>query len=220
MPADSRDSAHLPRNRAGMDVVPDDLAWPDAYALLVGAVQPRPIAWVATRDAAGVRNLAPFSFFMGVCGKPLTIAFAPMAREDGPHGKDTLRNLVAVPECVVNVVNEPLAARMNATAAQVGPEVDEFELAGLTPVASRYVSVPRVGESPVAFACRVGHIHTVSSEPGGGSIVVLTVVGIHIDDAVLDAKGRISTAKLLPIGRLAGAEYARTTDRFSLIRPA
>jgi flavin reductase (DIM6/NTAB) family NADH-FMN oxidoreductase RutF len=109
---------------------------------------------------------------------------------------------------------------MNATAAQVGPEVDEFELAGLTPIPSRYVSVPRVGESPVAFECRVAHIHTVSSEPGGGSIVVLTVVGIHIDDAVLDAKGRISTAKLLPIGRLAGPEYARTTDRFSLIRPA
>jgi flavin reductase (DIM6/NTAB) family NADH-FMN oxidoreductase RutF len=202
-----------------MDVLPEELEWQDAYALLTGAVQPRPIAWVATMDADGVRNLAPFSFFMGVAGRPLTIAFAPMSREDGPQGKDTLRNLQAVPECVVNVVTEPLAPQMNQTAALVGPDVDEFTLAGLTPVPSRVVRVPRVGESPVSFECTVAHMYTVSDEPGGATIVVLTVVAIHVDDAVLDPKGRISVAKLLPIGRLAGPEYSRTTDRFSLIRP-
>ena len=112
------------------------------YKLLVGCVVPRPIAFVSSIDSEGIFNLAPFSYFSAVCSKPPTVLFCPAVRATTGTSKDTLRNVLATKEFVINIVSDEIAAQMNQTAAEVGPEVDEFELAGLTPLASETVSVP------------------------------------------------------------------------------
>src|SRR5688500_17450817 len=112
-----------------MELDPETIGCITAYKLLIGCVVPRPIAWVSTVDSAGVRNLAPFSFFMGVCGDPPTIAFSGGPREGGQ--KDTVRNAEASREFVVNVVDDAHAEAMNASSGEYPPEVDEFTVAGL-----------------------------------------------------------------------------------------
>ena len=127
------------------------------YKIMTGIIVPRPIALVSTVDSEGVANLAPFSFFCGVGSKPPTVLFCPALRATGGTDpalrKDTLRNVEETGEFVVNVVSDAIAAAANVTAAEVAPEVDEFELAGLTPVPSEIVRPPRVAESPAQMEC-------------------------------------------------------------------
>src|ERR1700719_2204393 len=129
------------------------------YKLMIGSIVPRPIAWVSSVDKNGVRNLAPFSFFTGVCATPPIVCFCPVNRlaptAEMPLRKDTLRNIYETGEYVINVVPEELVAQMNITAAEVAAEVDEFELAGLTAAPSVVVRVPRVAESPVNMECKL-----------------------------------------------------------------
>jgi flavin reductase (DIM6/NTAB) family NADH-FMN oxidoreductase RutF len=200
-------------------VILDPAAIPhaDAYKLAVGSVLPRPIAFVSTRRD-GVDNLAPFSFFTVVCANPLTLCFSTMRK--GPHGvkKDTLVNIEATGEFVINVVDEAFVEAMNQTSAEVGPEVSEFELAGLTRAPSEVVAPFRVAESPVSFECKRYQIVEVSDQPGGGSLILGTVVRVHVrDDLYQD--GRILLERWKPVARLAGAGYARVTDTFELARP-
>ncbi|HEY3989055.1 MAG TPA: flavin reductase family protein [Acidobacteriaceae bacterium] len=193
------------------------------YKLMVGAIVPRPIAFVSSLDAHGVHNLAPFSFFNGVSADPPVVLFcATVRREDMKRGlgahKDTLLNVIATREFVVNVVTEAIAEKMNLTSAQVPPEVDEFELAGLTPVASELVKPPRVAESPVHMECRLRQIIQVSDRPQGGSIVLGDVVRFHVREELVD-NFRIDADRLAAIGRMGGQTYTRTRDRFDLKRP-
>jgi flavin reductase (DIM6/NTAB) family NADH-FMN oxidoreductase RutF len=193
------------------------------YKLMIGSIVPRPIAFVSSLDAHGVRNLAPFSFFTGVSADPPVILFCPVVRPEDPNRglaahKDTLLNVIATREFVVNVVSEEIAERMNLTSAQVPPDVDEFELAGLTPVQSDLVKPPRVAESPVQMECRLRQIIEVSDRPSGGSIVLGEVVRFHVDDALVE-NFRIDPEKLAAIGRMGGTTYTRTRDRFDLKRP-
>ncbi len=194
----------------------------DTYKLLVGSVVPRPIAFVSTVDAAGVRNLAPFSFFTVASANPPIVCFCPMMR--GPNTKqmqptkDTLRNIIATREFVLNVVSEEFAGQMNACSAELAPEVDEFEVSGLTPIPSELISPPRVAESHVQMECRLEQIVHVSTEPLGGSLVLGEVLRFHIRESLLD-NFKIDPDQLHAIGRMAGASYTRTTDRFDLERP-
>ena len=190
----------------------------DIYKLLVGAIVPRPIAFVSSLSAEGVRNLAPFSFFTAISANPPVICFSPMVRASDGHTKDTLNNIRATREFVVNIVSEEFAAQMNLTSREFPPEVDEFEESGLTPVASDLVKPPRVGESHFNMECRLRQIVDVSSEPLGGSIVLGEVLRFHVRDEIVE-NFRIDPDKLRAIGRMAGATYARTTDRFDLERP-
>jgi flavin reductase (DIM6/NTAB) family NADH-FMN oxidoreductase RutF len=121
-------------------------------------------------------------------------------------------------EFVVNVVTEAIAERMNATSAQVPPDVDEFELAGLTPLPSDLVKPPRVAESPVQMECRLRQIIEVSDRPAGGSIVLGEVVRFHVCEDLVD-NFRIDPDKLTAVGRMGGPTYVRTHDRFDLKRP-
>ncbi len=205
---------------AGREVTFDPAALPgaDLYRLMIGAIVPRPIAWVSTVDPYGVRNLAPFSYFMGVSAEPPVIAFA-VTNRPGPLKKDTLRNIRASREFVVNFVTEALAEAMNLTAGDYAPEVDEFALAGLTAVPGELVAAPRVAESPVQWECRLFQEIVISEKPVGSTLVLGEVVRMHIDDAVRDEKGRIDPAKLQAIGRMGGNGYTRTRDRFDMIRP-
>src|ERR1700753_3158422 len=118
------------------------------YKLMIGSIVPRPNAFFSSLDAHGVRNLAPFSFFTGVSAAPPVILFCASVRTEDPGRglaahKDTLLNVIATREFVVNVVTEEIAEKMNLTSAQVPPDVDEFELAGLTPATGEGVKPPR-----------------------------------------------------------------------------
>ena len=130
---------------------PDD-ADVNAYKLLTALVVPRPIAWVSTVDAAGRGNLAPHSFFTVASGRPPVVLFSSLGR------KDTVRNIEETKEFVWNLVTMPLAQQMNVTSAHVPPDVSEFTTSGLTPVPSRFVKVPRVGETSAAMELSLIHI--------------------------------------------------------------
>jgi flavin reductase (DIM6/NTAB) family NADH-FMN oxidoreductase RutF len=200
-----------------MHIDPNAISTQDAYKILIGSVLPRPIAWVTSLSPAGVVNLAPFSFFNIVCANPPIISFAPMRRGDGTT-KDTLNNVTATGEFVVNIVSEPLAEAVNASSKQFPPDESELAATGLTAVPSHLVAPPRVGESLIQFECRVQQIITVSTEPLGGSLVLGRIVAMHVDESVYQ-NGRITLDALQPIGRCAGQTFCRVTDTFELTRP-
>lgn len=201
-----------------MIVDPSEHDYRNIYKLMVGAIVPRPIAFVSTISPNGIRNLAPFSFFTGISANPPVICFCPMIRGSDGGRKDTLRNIEAVKEFVVNIVSEEFAEQMNACSAEFPPDVDEFEVSGLTPVASDLVRPPRVKESHINMECRLVQIVDVSARPLGGSLVIGEVLRFHVDDALFD-NYKIDPDKLQAIGRMGGPTYTRTTDRFDMIRP-
>ncbi|MGO8720916.1 MAG: flavin reductase family protein [Acidobacteriaceae bacterium] len=194
----------------------------DIYKLLVGSVVPRPIAFVSSMDAEGVRNLAPFSFFTVASAHPPIVCFCPMMRSAANTGlqptKDTLRNIIATREFVVNIVSEEFATQMNACSAELPSEVDEFLVSGLTPIASDLVRPPRVAESHVQMECRLQQVIHVSTAPLGGSLVLGEVLRFHVRASLLD-NFRVDPEKLHAIGRMAGSTYTRTRDRFDMERP-
>jgi flavin reductase (DIM6/NTAB) family NADH-FMN oxidoreductase RutF len=199
-------------------VNPPEHDYRDIYRLMVGVIVLRPIAFVSTVSPDGIRNLAPFSFFTGISANPPVICFCPMTRGSDGSRKDTLRNIQAVREFVVNVVSEEFAAKMNICSTEFPADVDEFELSGLTPIPSDLVKPPRVKESHIHMECRLLQIVDVSAKPLGGSIVLGEVLRFHIDDALFE-NFKIDPDKLHPIGRMSGSTYTRTTDRFDMVRP-
>ena len=188
----------------------------NSYKLLIGSIVPRPIGFISTISPAGVHNLAPFSFFNAICGNPPVVCFACGTRS--PE-KDTLANVRANGEFVVNIVSEEFAEQMNLTSGEYPAEVDEFKISGLTPVASEVVRPPYVAESRVNMECKLLQIVEVSTRaPLGGTLVIGEVVRFHVDPAVMD-NYRIDAEKLRAIGRMGGQDYTRTRDRFTMIRP-
>ncbi|MBM3776299.1 MAG: flavin reductase family protein [Acidobacteria bacterium] len=185
---------------------------------MVGVIVPRPIAFVSSLSPEGIRNLAPFSFFTGISANPPVICFSPMVRASDGQRKDTLRNIEATREFVVNVVSEEFAQQMNVCSAEFAPEVDEFEMSGLTAVPSDLVRPPRVAESKVHLECRLVEIVEVSAKPLGGSLVIGEVLRFHVRDELF-SDYKIDPDRLRPIGRMGGPTYTRTTDRFDLPRP-
>lgn len=198
-----------------MEIKTAEIAWQTAYKLLTGAVVPRPIGWISTIDEDGVANLAPFSFFNVVSSNPPHVLFCSSARGSDGADKDTLNNVRANGQFVVNIVTEELAWAMNETSAPVLPDIDEFQLVNLTQAPSAMVKAPRVGEAPIHFECQVTEIVNVANS----AVVIGEVVHIHVDDDYLLGNDKIDVDKLRPIGRMAGIEYTRTTDRFTLVRP-
>jgi flavin reductase (DIM6/NTAB) family NADH-FMN oxidoreductase RutF len=191
----------------------------DNYKLIIGSIVPRPIAFVSTMSKKGLLNLAPFSFFTGVCSNPPTVLFCPMVRGSDGQKKDTLINVEETGEFVVNVVSEDIVEAMNLTAAEFPPGVDEFEQAGLTPMPSLIVKPPRVLESPVSMECKLQQVVYVGDGSlGSGSVVLGTIVRFHVR-ADLYESGRISTAGLKPVARLAGSAYCPVRDVFEIQRP-
>ena len=201
-----------------MIVDPKEVGWLDTYKLMIGAIVPRPIAFVSTLSPEGIPNLAPFSFFTGVSANPPVICFCPMRRRGVVPHKDTLHNITATREFVVNIVSEEFAQQMNITSAEFPPEVDEFEAAGLTPIPSDLVKPPRVKESHVHMECKLYLVVEVGGVDGSGNLVLGEVVRFHIDDQYFH-DFKIDPDLLRPIGRMGGATYTRTTDRFDLQRP-
>lgn len=190
----------------------------DIYKLMIGTIVPRPIAFVSTMSPDGALNLAPFSFFNAIGSAPPMICFTAGLRARPDPSKDTLRNIIRTGEFVVNLVSEEIAEKMNITSGEYPPEVDEFNLARLTPVPSDLVKPPRVKESHVQMECKRFLMVEVSSLPGGGTLVLGEVLRFHVDDDIID-DFKIDPDKLRAIGRMGGMSYTRTRDRFDMIRP-
>jgi flavin reductase (DIM6/NTAB) family NADH-FMN oxidoreductase RutF len=202
-----------------MNARPEELPYREFYRILIGAVVPRPIAWVSTLSN-GRLNLAPFSFFNAVSAKPPLLGFCPSLRwVDGrPAPKDTLRNIRETGEFVVNMVTFALVEAMNLTSGDYESSINEFELAKLATRPSQVVRPPQVAQSPVSFECQVERIVDFGSEPPSGSLVIGEIVCIHLEDEILK-DGRLDGDALDLIGRMGGMQYSRTTQRFEMKRP-
>ncbi len=199
---------------------PADLDPRDVYRLLISVVVPRPIAWVSTVGADGVRNLAPYSFFNAIGGNPPSVMLSVGERRTaaGRALKDTLRNARETGEFVVNMVDETVAEAMNLTSGEYAYEVDEFETAGLHPVPSAVVRPPRVAEARAALECQVTQIIPVPDS--NYHLVLGRVVRFHLQDGVLRPDGTADPVRLNLIGRLSGDEYSRPGEVFAMRRPA
>ena len=195
-----------------MILKPKDISTKDVYKFSIGAVLPRPIAWVSSMDASGKLNLAPYSFFTVASNNPFTLLFCPQDSAPGVP-KDTLLNIEAVPEFVINITNETTVQAMSASATSLPHGTSEFDYAKVTPAASETIRVPRVAEAPAAFECVRHEIVRV----GAGAVVMGRVTCIHIDDAFYD-NGYVLWEKMGAIGRLAGNHYTRVTDHFEVAR--
>jgi flavin reductase (DIM6/NTAB) family NADH-FMN oxidoreductase RutF len=193
---------------------PEALSPVQRYKLLLGGVVPRPIAWTSTVDEQGVPNLAPFSFFTVVSSSPPMVSITVEPREDGGGApKDTLANVRATRELVINVVSTALADAMHVTSHEHAPDVDEFEVAGLTAVPSDVVVPPRVAEAPIGMECRLHEILV----PGDSSVVIGRIVRFHVRPDLIDHRDRIDVARLQPLGRVGGM-YAAIDRVFRLPR--
>jgi flavin reductase (DIM6/NTAB) family NADH-FMN oxidoreductase RutF len=157
----------------------------DPFNAIVG---PRPIGWISSADEQGQVNLAPYSFFNAFNYVPPIIGFSSIGY------KDTVRNVAHTGEFVWNLATKPLAEAMNQTCAPVPPNVNEFELAHLTQLASRVVKPPRVGESPVSFECKVTQIVQLQGVDGQkvptwlvlGEVVFVHIEKTHLVEGVYD----------------------------------
>jgi flavin reductase (DIM6/NTAB) family NADH-FMN oxidoreductase RutF len=200
---------------------PEDLENPQLYGHLVGAVQPRPIAFASTVDADGKVNLSPFSFFNVFSANPPVLIFSPVRRGRDGTIKDTLKNVQQHGEVVINMVNFDMVQQMSLASTEYDTGVNEFEKAGLTQVASEIVKPPRVAESPVQFECKVIEIKELGKEGGAGNLVICEVVCIHINDDVLDADHNIDPFKIDTVARMGGNWYCRSKDAmFEVDKPS
>jgi flavin reductase (DIM6/NTAB) family NADH-FMN oxidoreductase RutF len=192
------------------------LSWLQAHEIMVTAIAPRPIAFVSTVGPDGVFNLAPFSLVTPICMSPIILGLS-IGRREG-NKKDTLVNIEASGEYVVNTVTEELAAAMNQASASYPGEVDEFAEVGLTPVPCELVRAPRVGEAAISFECRLKQILEFGPPSRCNNFVIGEVVMIHVRDEFY-GNDEIQAERLKLIGRLGGNRFCRTTDGFEMERP-
>lgn len=202
-----------------MEINPANLPHQSIYKIMTGAIVPRPIGWISTVDSSGRPNLAPFSFFNAVCSNPPTVLFCSSIRGADGKTKDTLNNVRATSEFVVNIVSEDLFEAMNASSIEAPAGFNEFEYAGVSLAPSQKVKPPRVAESLIHFECALREVIEIGSEPGGGSIVIGTIVHIQAEERVLLGMDKINLQELKPIGRLMGNAYCRVTDLIEIARP-
>lgn len=200
-----------------MEFNPDTLEASAIYKLLTGSIIPRPIGWISTIDENGINNLAPFSYFNMIGDDPPHVMFS--TRRDNNTNKDTLNNVLTNKQFVVNMVTEDLIEQMNATAQVVPAEVDEFELVGLTPIASTKIKPNRVKESPIQFECEMVHNYFLEDHKQGGACIIIgRIVMMHIDESVLLENYKINMETYKPVARLAGSNYSKIGEVFSIKR--
>ncbi|MFN4256643.1 MAG: flavin reductase family protein [Saprospiraceae bacterium] len=194
-----------------MTVEPGTIPTKDLHQFILAAVAPRPIAFASTVSADGVPNLAPYSFFNAFSSNPPILIFSSNRRVANNTTKDTLANVEATGEVVINVVSHHIARQMALCSIEWGAEVDEFRKSGLTPLPSERVRPFRVAESPVQMECRVDKILPLGKEGGAGNLIVCEILLMHIADEILTATGRIDPHKIDLVGRMGRFYYARAS---------
>ncbi|HEY9006439.1 MAG TPA: flavin reductase family protein [Ohtaekwangia sp.] len=190
-------------------VDPKEIPSSKLHAYLLGAVTPRPIAFASTIDKDGQVNLSPFSFFNCFGYNPPLLIFSPARRGRNNTTKHTYENILEVQEVVINVVNYAMVQQMSLASTEYPKGVNEFVKAGFTEVPSTMVSPPRVKEAPIAMECNVLQVVPTGMEGGAGNLIICEVVLMHINEAVLDAEGKIDPFKVDAVARLGGDWYCR-----------
>jgi flavin reductase (DIM6/NTAB) family NADH-FMN oxidoreductase RutF len=191
---------------------PEKLSVPKLHGYLLAAVAPRPIAFASTIDKQGRYNLSPFSFFNVFSANPPIMIFSPARRGRDNTTKHTYENVIEVPEVVINIVNYPLVQQVSLASTEYSKGVDEFQKAGLTPLASSKVAPPRVAESPVSFECRVNQVIPLGQQGGAGNLVISEVKLIHVQSKFLDHNEVLQTEKLDLVARMGGDWYCRASE--------
>lgn len=192
-----------------LEVGPEDFGKRDFYLLMTALVIPRPIGWISTISAEGVRNVAPYSYFNLMGSDPFYVAFGSTGE------KDNLTNLRQVPEFVANIVSTDLIEKMNFTSADFPPEEDEFAWAGLTPMPAAKVRPVRVGEAKAHLECEVVQI----VDDRNTHIVLGRIIHAHVDPSVWK-NGRVDPRLLDPVCRLSGSAYASLGEIVNVARPS
>jgi flavin reductase (DIM6/NTAB) family NADH-FMN oxidoreductase RutF len=192
-----------------------------AYFWLGSTVTPRPVAWVTTRSAAGVTNLAPFSFFQVITASPPTLMISPLLHASGAL-KDTTRNIQETGEFVVNLVPFNMVDAMNETSFSYDADTSEIERCGIPTIESTQVKPPRIAGVPVSFECKLASIMPYPATTPSCHIILGEVVIGHVDEAILDDKGAVDPARLNLVSRMGASWYGRTRaeSNFTLQRPA
>jgi flavin reductase (DIM6/NTAB) family NADH-FMN oxidoreductase RutF len=200
-----------------MEFDPENLEQSAIYKLLTGAVIPRPIGWISSISEDGINNLAPFSFFNAIGDDPPHVMFSTVRGNN--TNKDTLNNVLSTKQFVVNMVTEELVEQMNMTSQSIPSNESEFELAGLTPIASVKVKPMRVKESPITFECELVHHYSLENHKfGGATMIVGKIIMMHIDESVLLDNYKINMDTYKPVARLAGSNYSKIGEIFSIKR--
>lgn len=189
----------------------NDIQNSELFKIISNSITPRPIAFVSTVDKEGKVNLSPFSFFNAFGVNPSTLIFSPARRGRDNTTKHTYDNVKEVAEVVINTVNYDMVQQMSLSSSDYVKGVNEFSKSGFTQVESDLVKPPRVGESPVAFECKVREVIETGTEGGSGNLVICEVVKVHIQDGLLEENGTIDPNKLDIVGRLGGDYYVRAS---------
>ncbi|GAC1309395.1 MAG: flavin reductase family protein [Mucilaginibacter sp.] len=198
-----------------------DLSIPELQNYLQYAIAPRPVCFASTIDKAGNINLSPFSFFNLFSTNPPVCVFSPSRRVRDNTTKHSLENLLEVPECVINIVNYAMVQQVSLASVEYPKGTNEFIKAGFTMLPSELVKPPRVAESPVQFECVVNEIKSLGNTPGAGNLVIAEIKLMHINEAILDADGKIDQEKIDHVARLGGDWYCRVTpdNLFKVAKP-
>lgn len=183
----------------------------ELHQYLVGAIAPRPIAFVSTINALGHPNLAPYSFFNVFSSNPPILVFSSNRRVSDNTTKDTLQNIKDTGELVINVVNYGMVRQMAVASIQYPPSVSEFVKSGLTPIESELVRPFRVKESPVQMECKLKEVMALGDQGGAGHLIICEILRIHLQEEILDDNGQINPHKIDLVGRMGRAYYVRAS---------
>ncbi len=194
-----------------LTIDPKSIPTTDLHQYILGSVAPRPIAFASTMDAEGRPNLAPYSFFNAFSSNPPVLVFSSNRKASDNTTKDTLHNVKATGEVVINAVSFSMVRQMALASIEYPPEINEFEKSGFTPKASTLVRPYRVAESPVQMECRVREVITLGDKGGAGHLILCDVLLLHINENILDERGRIDPHKIDLVGRMGRFYYVRAS---------
>lgn len=205
-----------------MKIVLSELPIMQKQAWLQHAIAPRPICFASTIDEAGNSNLSPFSFFNLFSSNPPIVVFSPARKGRDNTTKHTLDNVLAVPECVINIVDYSMVQQMSLSSCEYPKGVDEFIKAGFTKEAATIVKPPMVKEAKIKLECKINEVKSLGDQGGAGQLVIAEVLCMHIDDAILNAEGTmIDQTKLELVARLGGDWYCKVNSHnlFKVAKP-
>lgn len=194
-----------------MEILPQEISTKQLHAYLLGSIAPRPICFASTIDSEGNPNLSPFSFFNVFGSKPPICIFSPARRVRDNTIKDTLENVIATKEVVINVVSYDMVQQMSLSSCEYPKGTNEFTKSGFTPVASTLVKPFRVKESPVSLECKVLEVKSMGDEGGAANLIICEVVKMHINDRILDENNQIDPHKIDLVARMGMDYYCRAS---------
>lgn len=194
-----------------MTIDPNEISVAHFHSYLLGAVSPRPIAFVSTVDRDGNVNLSPFSFFNVFSANPPVLIFSPARRVRDNTTKHTLDNVLEHPECAVSIVSYGMVQQMSLSSTEYEKGVNEFVKAGFKEGTSKLIKPPVIVDSPISFECKVLEVKPLGDEGGAGQLVICEVLLMHIQEQVLNENGAIDPHKLDPVGRMGADWYVRAS---------